>query len=503
MKISRARKRQLAAAREAARRKREVAPPTSIRKVNGSQLLVPVEKQPPQRFSPVKRLVDEPYLVPHPPQRRRKLFSNDSHSSPQKCVSSPLHEGSGDITALEKKYMAVIEYVRAKAVGTRKNVPKGMVEGIIAKYGLSVEPRQFMNMVRRCMDGVGLQRKKGSGRKVKYGSDVMFEWLRETIWKRCGLVTVSELAVLFKEHFGGGSYYTVWKMLRRIGCHSTVRLVKPSLTEAHKKRRYEWARECIAREKPFGEARDMLVHVDEKWFYTQHLRWKALHFPGMARPTLTVHSKRHIPKLMFIGAVACPKPEYSFDGNLGCFLVGRKAKKANCSRYVPITMNTSVFIKFMTKKIIPQILRKGREWVKRVVIQFDNAGGHGGGSGDIGATIRKLQEWVNTHQRKLKKIMKKRPVPVFYFVAQPPKSPDLNVLDLGVWNSVQVAVKEPFQLPRDGPWKDRLVKEVLRAWDEKCTADMLGRVFETLQHIWQEVYEAKGSNMFNIPHFRK
>ena len=504
MGVSRARKKQLAAAREAAQRKKAITPPKSPRKVSGSQILAPVLVKPPKRFSPQKRFIEEDFDCHRPPHRRQKLSKQHPYELQAKQTASPLVEDKTKLDILEARYLAIIEYLSSKAGTMRKHVPKGVVDQIINKYDLGIEQRQFRNLVKRSLTGQSIQRKVGSGRQVKYGSPEMINWVKETIRKRKGLMTKMELANLFRQRFNCGSYSTVWKLLEKIGCLSSIRLTKPYLKESHKQRRLQWVKECLTRKNPFGESRDMLVHVDEKWFFTQRLRKRVLYFPGMQRPTLHVQNKRFIPKLMFIGAVANPKPQYSFDGNIGCYLVGRRSKKRGCSRYVPINMGTKEFIEFMTRKIIPSILRKGRKWVKRVVIQFDNAGGHGGGAGDISNTVKKLNEWVESNKEKLKKIMKKRDVPQFFFIPQPPKSPDLNVLDLGVWNSIQSSIREPAQLPQlEMPWKDRLLQEVERAWDEKCTGDKLGRIFETLTHVWQKIYETQGSNMFNIPHFRK
>ena len=49
------------------------------------------------------------------------------------------------------------------------------------------------------------------------------------------------------------------------------------------------------------------VHVDEKWFYLTKINHRIYLVPGEVGPTRQVQSKRFIPKVMFLAAVAEPR----------------------------------------------------------------------------------------------------------------------------------------------------------------------------------------------------
>ncbi|CAN0378396.1 unnamed protein product, partial [Pylaiella littoralis] len=82
-------------------------------------------------------------------------------------------------------------------------------------------------------------------------------------------------------------------------------------------------------------------------------------------------------------------------------------------------------------------------------------------------------------------------------VNQPPNSPDMNILDLGFFNSIQ-----SLQDRTTPTTIDQLVAEVEWAfWAQ--TPGTLGSVWTTLQSVLQEVMLARGENTFKIPHLRK
>ncbi|CAN0166365.1 unnamed protein product [Laminaria digitata] len=83
------------------------------------------------------------------------------------------------------------------------------------------------------------------------------------------------------------------------------------------------------------------------------------------------------------------------------------------------------------------------------------------------------------------------------FISQPPISPDLNILDLGFFNSIQSL--QDRTTPRT---IDDLIAEVKTAFDAQTT-EKLGAVWTTLQSILQEIMLAKGDNTFKLPHLKK
>ena len=77
--------------------------------------------------------------------------------------------------------------------------------------------------------------------------------------------------------------------------------------------------------------------------------------------------------------------------------------------------------KMLVEKVIPQIKQKWPAGSKRCIIQQDNAKAHTTGEDSVIMQATK-------HDRIRMKLSN-----------QPPKSPDFNVLDLGLFNSIQAS----------------------------------------------------------------
>jgi hypothetical protein len=82
-------------------------------------------------------------------------------------------------------------------------------------------------------------------------------------------------------------------------------------------------------------------------------------------------------------------------------------------------------------------------------------------------------------------------------INQPANSPDLNVLDLGFFASLQSKAYE--KISRN---LDELIRNVKNEFDNYDT-DTLNRVFLTLQGCMIEVMKDGGGNTYKIPHMDK
>lgn len=80
---------------------------------------------------------------------------------------------------------------------------------------------------------------------------------------------------------------------------------------------------------------------------------------------------------------------------------------------------------------------------------------------------------------------------------QPPNSPDMNVLDLGFFASLQ-----SLTLRTNCKNIDELVQNVQMEYAD-YDADSVNRVFLTLQACCIEVMMARGGNGYKIPHMNK
>jgi hypothetical protein len=80
---------------------------------------------------------------------------------------------------------------------------------------------------------------------------------------------------------------------------------------------------------------------------------------------------------------------------------------------------------------------------------------------------------------------------------QPPNSPDLNILDLAMFRSLQ-AIQQRHQTRNI----DQLIEIVKQCWRDFPLATSI-KVWSSLQLVMNEVIKAGGSNNYKLPHFAK
>lgn len=94
--------------------------------------------------------------------------------------------------------------------------------------------------------------------------------------------------------------------------------------------------------------------------------------------------------------------------------------------------------------------------------------------------------------------------PEIVFVAQPPRSPDTNVLDLGIWNSLQVAVdKEKQRKGLRGLTVDDIITCCEDAWSNSWDATVLEKFFQTLIKVLELIQYEEGGNSYDLSGARK
>ena len=81
--------------------------------------------------------------------------------------------------------------------------------------------------------------------------------------------------------------------------------------------------------------------------------------------------------------------------------------------------------------------------------------------------------------------------------SQPPNSPDLNVLDLGFFSSIQ-----SLQHQKAAHDITTMLKAVEDSFSE-YPPEKLDDVFLTLQTVYNEIIKCQGDNTFKIPHIKK
>ena len=243
------------------------------------------------------------------------------------------------------------------------------------------------------------------------------------------------------------------------------------------------------------------LHGDEVWFYRVDLKGKYILLPEiLARNFVSrdflnfaVSSRGNIEKLMYLIVVARPRWEYGFDGKIGCWPVAewRQAKRNSANRPAgtweikPVSMDAPMYLQMWRDLVAPAVVKK-MNWIcdepRHLRHQDDNASSHC--KRDM---VNRLQLLYDTH------IVAHMPgVATMSKSAQVPRSPNVNVLDLGVNRSIGQAVSK---LPKKSITE--LLKTVNTCWHDFCPKK-LERLF-ALCTINAKVYAASGGKRKHTP----
>ncbi|KAK9740430.1 hypothetical protein RND81_03G034600 [Saponaria officinalis] len=290
---------------------------------------------------------------------------------------------------------------------------------------------------------------------------------------------------------------TVPRLVQKGKIRSHSNAIKPQLTEKNKHERMQWVLNHMSGINTNGrisfEEMYDVVHIDEKWFYMTRLSQKYYLLPDEQEPHRTCKSKRFITKVMFMGAVARPRitsdGNVNFDGKIGIFpftcIVPAKRSSKNRARGTletrPIDRITKLVIKAcILDKIIPAIKAK---WPERrggkFFIQQDNARPHISPNDPDFKSAATADGWD------------------MELICQPANSPDLNILDLGHFRSIQTIQHE--KSPKSVV---QLVNAVVRSYEE-ITPVILNYTWLSLQNCMNSILKVHGNNCYKIPHMGK
>ena len=112
------------------------------------------------------------------------------------------------------------------------------------------------------------------------------------------------------------------------------------------------------------------VDLDEKWCYAWVPNGKLKLPLGTPIPTKKLNSKSQIPKVIFLTAIAGPRPEYNFNGFIGMWWVSetKVALKASQNHQkgkkyeVDCTMDAAWYLEKLTLEVYPAI-RQAMWWL--------------------------------------------------------------------------------------------------------------------------------------------
>ncbi|ETW02726.1 hypothetical protein H310_05227 [Aphanomyces invadans] len=157
----------------------------------------------------------------------------------------------------------------------------------------------------------------------------------------------------------------------------------PLLTDANKLTRVD----CSAGNLAESQFDNMwgIVHLGEKWFNADKDRRKVYLTRNESLSRRACKSKRFIPKVMFLAAVAHPRVDDDrsvlFNGKVGKWLFVKKVPAARNSRNraagtmvsTLVNVNADVYRDFVLYKVVPAIKANFPSAYKRVILQHDNA----------------------------------------------------------------------------------------------------------------------------------
>ncbi|RHZ08023.1 hypothetical protein DYB31_006442, partial [Aphanomyces astaci] len=169
-----------------------------------------------------------------------------------------------------------------------------------------------------------------------------------------------------------------------------------------------------------------------------------------------------------------------FDGKIGMWPVVKYLPAARNSRNRPagtivptiVNVDAVLYRDYVITRVVPAIKAKFPSVNKKVVLQHDNATPHGAITDAILACVS-TDGWTFVVQR------------------QPPNSPDLNVLDLGYFASIQSLQNKVVS---------HSIDDVIQSTLEAISSEKLENVFHTFQAVMRLV---NGSNHFPLPHLKK
>lgn len=274
--------------------------------------------------------------------------------------------------------------------------------------------------------------------------------------------------------------------------------IKPYLTEKNEVKRLQHCLDMLGTEtlllEPTFRSFEDFIHVDEKWFNLSETVLHTILAPGEKPPHRSCKSKRFIPKLMFLSAIARPRfdeetNEIIFDGKIGIWPFVRKvvAKRSSKNRQKgtmetkSLEVNRDEYRKMLIDNVLPAIKRKfpRADLCHPIFIQQDNAGPH-----------------IHPDDTKFASETQKEGLKV-QIICQPPNSPDLNINDLGFFRAIDALRQE-----ETANTLEELIGTVQQAFDNYCPIQ-LNKTWITYQQCMIEIMKVHGANSYKLPHMGK
>ncbi|KAM0831755.1 hypothetical protein ACQ4PT_065325 [Festuca glaucescens] len=370
-----------------------------------------------------------------------------------------------------------------------------MKHGVSASVARDLEvPRRVvgriwtMGRLGGTINAVKFKRKGNSGRKKIPFDAAAMEAIPPT--ERTTLEALSEALNMKKS--------TLHRRLKEKKFRRCSSELKPSITPENIKQRLEY---CLRNLEPASLAVEPtfkagfnVVHIDEKWFHRTQKTENVYLTNTEEPPKRETKNKGHIQKIMFLSAMTRPRYDRdgncTFDGKIGVwpYVEWVQAQKRSKNRLrgtwelKPMNhVGKADSREYLVKYVLPAIKNKWPlcdRW-NTIYIQQDNAKTHVACDDPIVVSEAVKGNWD------------------IRMVFQPPNSPDMNILDLGWFASIQSMFQKKFP---------KTLKEIVEKVDESLVEyphEKLNRIFLTHQNCMRAIIKHKGSIHYDLPHMKK
>jgi len=363
-----------------------------------------------------------------------------------------------------------------KKISAECKVSEGTIRRIMAQY------REQCQLQGTTVPDMQITCKPKSGRPSKLTDEVENE-IRDANQATNGRSTIRNLSVSLDI-----SKSTLHRYLKKMNVEIVSTWIKPKLSYDQKIERLRFILGLRSgRTWSFEDQKNVIV-VDESWFYLHKTRGYVRLFPGDEMPEpVKVQHKSHIPKIMFLAAVARPNPVHNFNGKI---LLQRVCEERIAERTSynhnrgdiyqhDCTITAELYRHYMID-IIAEVKVK-MPWLRnqKIIIQQDGASPHvGRGNLDFFYEEGHKNGWdINV-------------------VTQPPQSPDLNVNDLGFFRSLKCRVEH---LKNGANSIEELFQAIIDAWDE-YDAVTLDNIWGHQYDCYREIIRCLGDNVYEALH---
>ncbi|KAG7365642.1 hypothetical protein IV203_025083 [Nitzschia inconspicua] len=333
---------------------------------------------------------------------------------------------------------------------------------------------------------------ENSGRNPKHDRDMLLQEIknidptaRRTIRSLAGAVGIPVM--------------TIWRMKQSKKLKVHTMALKPKLNDDHRLNRLF---HCIAKidKNTINSVAEMTfkrmyneIHIDEKWFFLVRDGLRCIVTQDEPPPkAISVSHKSHITKVMFLSALARPRFNHTtrqeFDGLIGIYPVGEIDMYVRAShghqpgdlKWCNVNMDRDLYRDMLFNFVLPDVKKMPID--NNIILQQDGAKAHLPDDDPLFAA--KVTELFGD------------PTAVKLYT-QPAQSPDLNVNDLGFFNSLQSRYYQTA--PKDGLELIEMVEETYKNYPAK----KLNRIWLTLQSVMNQVINQRGDNDYTIPHMKK